>query len=422
QSLQALAQQPLLSRLDAAWAAEARGDFAAALEVFDGILEQSPACVTAVAGKAGALEKIRAYQAGYELLRPLVEQGVLNPWVGNSFGTLCLRLKQASEAIPYIEKLLAAEPDLAPRLESTLYFRLGELYDQLEAPQKAFPCFLRANALKPQDFDIDYHEAFCCALIRTFSRELLASLPKGSPSSRPVFIVGMPRSGTTLCEQILCSHPEIYGAGELLFLGELRQSILTGAGDTPEQWQGHLRGFPPEKWAGFARQYLERTAVLAPTRAVRISDKMPENFQYLGLIQALFPHATVIHCRRDPLDTCLSCFSHDFAGLEYSNNLEHLGRYYRSYLDMMAHWRQVLSLPLLEIDYEDLVADPEAVSRKMIAHTGLAWDPRCLDFYKTERPVQTLSYAQVRQPIYASSIGRYRAYAAFLEPLRKLIG
>jgi len=242
-----------------------------------------------------------------------------------------------------------------------------------------------------------------------FDQRALEELrPAGLLSERPVFVFGMPRSGTTLAEQILASHPQVHGAGEQLF------------------WQlaaGAERAAPPERRAAtiaaLGREYLASFATL-PATAERVIDKLPSNFRNLGLIHAALPAARFIHLERNPLDTCLSIYFQGFSAAHaYATDLGDLGHYYREYRRLMAHWRATLAPQLLlEVPYESLVDEPEHWSRRMLAHIGLPWDPRCLEFHRTERPVLTASNWQVRQPISKGSIGRWRRYERFLGPLR----
>jgi hypothetical protein len=252
------------------------------------------------------------------------------------------------------------------------------------------------------------------SLTAAFDADLLRRhAGEGDPSAKPVFIVGMPRSGTSLAEQILASHPEVFGAGELNDFEQEAAKLAQSAGDgSPAAFveAGRMRTL--------GSAYLARLVAHAP-KADKLVDKMPSNFRFLGLIRLALPNARVIHMRRDPIDTCLSCFSKRFFGqLPWSYDLAELGRYYRAYEASMAHWRTALPERfMIEVRYEDLVADLEGQTRRMLAHIGLDWDPRCLDFHTTERTVCTASAAQVRQPIYRTSIERWRAYEGRLGPL-----
>src|SRR5208283_4743952 len=217
----------------------------------------------------------------------------------------------------------------------------------------------------------------------------------GSASELPVFIVGMPRSGTTLVEQILASHPQVFGAGELPDIQKLEAAL---PGILGEPYPACMERLDRATVQALAGGHLQRLAERGGA-ARRITDKQPSNHLHLGLIRTLFPRARVIHCRREPLDTCLSCYFHHFEAMPFTTSLEWLGVCYRQYQRLMAHWRDVLPGGFLEIRYEDLVADQEAVTRQLVAFCGLEWDERCLAFHENPRAVQTASAVQVRQPI-----------------------
>ena len=233
---------------------------------------------------------------------------------------------------------------------------------------------------------------------------------------RPVFIVGMPRSGTSLLEQIVSSHPDVYGAGELTLLTELFKAANLGA----------LNGTPLVPWLDalitLGEQYMADASRLSATEHI-ICDKMPGNYKFAGIIPLMMPHAKVIHIRRDPMDTCWSCFTTLFAeGHNYSFDQAVLGREYGRYRRWMQHWRTVMPAgTLLEIDYEDVVADLRGSAEAVLRHAGLEWHDACLDFHRNRRVVETASFAQVRQPLYSRSIGRWRPYERHLAPLRQAL-
>jgi len=256
------------------------------------------------------------------------------------------------------------------------------------------------------------------------AQSIAATPQNGYASEAPVFILGMPRSGTSLMEQILSSHPDIFGAGELKFLTGIVDNI---------QVAGHrLRlneaepVFPYEEqatWETRGRRYVEKLEQLAPKPYKRIVDKMPGNFTMVGLIHAILPNAKIIHSRRHPVETCLSCYRIHFAeGQLWSYNLRELGRYYRHYWNLMQHWREQFPGVMYEVRYEDNVADVEKQARALIAHLGLEWHEGCLEFYNTDRPVMTASASQVRKPIYKTSVNRWRKYEKHLGPLLDEIG
>ncbi len=252
-------------------------------------------------------------------------------------------------------------------------------------------------------------------MIRIYSRDWLEQArPYGTASSRPVFIVGMPRSGTSLAEQILASHSQAFGAGELMFWSnasngyKARLRRATGPIELPLHQ--------------FARDYLQLLERLSPD-AQRVIDKMPGNFMHLGLLHAALPQARIIHMRRDPIDTCLSIYFQNFSGvIAYANDLQDLAHYYQQYRRIMQHWESVLPAgQVLDVSYEALVADPESSTRRMLEFIGLPWDARCLEFQQNSRSVVTTSRWQVRQKINNASVARWHRYRQHLGPLMSLL-
>ncbi len=323
-----------------------------------------------------------------------------------------------------LETLLArGELDDDSRIH--LHFALAGLRGGTRGGATAIAHYRRGNALKARQrpFDAAGHTAWSERLIEFFDRDFftarhnpLAGRHSGSDSQLPVFIVGMPRCGSTLVEQILASHPSVAGAGELEDMRTLLRRLpeLLGSDQVFPDCAAQLDG---SRAQALADEYLAARRRQAPA-AARVCDKMLGNYARLGLIALLFPRARVIHCRRDPLDTCLSCYCQHFEhGHRYSYDLRHLGVAYRNYQRLMAHWRQVLPMPLLEIDYEALVADQETVTRRLLDFLGLDWDARCLRFHEQRRGVHTASAWQVRQPLYNTAVGRWRNWRDQLQPL-----
>jgi tetratricopeptide (TPR) repeat protein len=289
-----------------------------------------------------------------------------------------------------------------------LHFALARAYDDCGAHPRAFAELRDGHALQRRT--IAYDEAGMLALMERIAARFDAGLfetlrGQGDPSSIPVFILGMPRSGSTLVEQILASHPAVFGAGERRDFGALARTIGEGTLERPEV----LR---------LAITYLAGLRARAPD-ALRITDKTTTNFLHAGLIHLAFPQARIIHTRRAAIDTTWSCFTRLFRDAHpYAHDLGELGRYYRGYDRLMAHWRRVLPESVfLEIDYEALIGDPEGQIRRLLAHCGLDWNPACLAFHTTRRAVQSASAVQVREPLHARSIGRWRAYGEYLQPL-----
>jgi len=299
------------------------------------------------------------------------------------------------------------------------HLALFRSYDNGDNAAAAFEHLAAANRLKRRQ--IGYDENKILGMMEQARAVLTADLianrrGAGDPSPVPIFVIGMPRSGTSLIEQILASHPDVFGAGELDIFDRLTGEVskaLPGQPPFPE----FVPQMPPDYIGALGTSYLLELAKRAPA-AKRIVDKMPTNFHFLGLIHLALPNATIIHAVRDPLDTCVSCFTASFKHQPQTYDLAELGRNFRHYQQLMAHWRRALPPGrMLEVRYEELVGDPEGVARRLIAHCGLAWDARCLEFHRTERPVFTASAAQVRRPIYKSSIARWRKYEKFIGPL-----
>jgi tetratricopeptide (TPR) repeat protein len=325
-------------------------------------------------------------------------------------------------------KARLADPRLSPLELCQIHFILANLFDREAKYDEAFAHFQEGNQ-KRRDlfrqsgaaFDTGKHTRLIDRLRTVFTPSYFEHLPGGGLASEvPVFIVGMPRSGTSLVEQIIAQHPEAAGAGELRDFPRMAAALPGRLGTDDMFPEGVLRLdlATIRQLAEGYETHLRRLG--GPVK--RVTDKLPENFLYLGLIATLFPRARVIHCRRDPLDTCLSCYCRFFQEMPFACDLGDLGRYYRDYVRLMEHWRRALPLPVLDVVYEDLVADFEGVSRQMVQFCGLAWDERCLRFHENPRAVRTPSKLQVRKPLYRSSVGRWLHYATHLRPLRDALG
>ncbi len=300
------------------------------------------------------------------------------------------------------------------------HFALGRMHDRLEDYDAAFTHFEAANDLWLErarraggGYDPVVHERRTDAIIAAFPADAsLRRAARGEGTRLPVFVLGMPRSGTSLVEQILASHSEVHGAGELPDIARLAED-LAGDGD----WMEAVATLDEDRAGALAADYLDTLRRIAPA-AGRVVNKLPMNFLYIGLIRTLFPAAPVVHCRRDARDTCLSNYVEYFAEPKiFTNRLADLGHFYGLYERLMAHWDLAFPGAILHLDYERLIDRQEAVSRELIEHCGLRWEPGCLTFHETERPVQTASRVQVRRPIYRSSLGRWRNYERHLGPL-----
>jgi Flp pilus assembly protein TadD len=315
------------------------------------------------------------------------------------------------------------QPNLSDSDRMYLDFALAKSYEDLKERERSFAHLMSANALKRAQITYDEAAAldFFERIKARFTAQLLReieSLGGGNPARTPIFIIGMMRSGSTLVEQILASHPQIHGGGELtLFSDAVNQVQIPPIAPLP--YPEFAARLDAASLADIAARYLTRLTALAPD-APHVTDKLLPNFFYAGLIHLALPHAPIIHTVRDPLDNCISCFSKLFIeDQNHTYDLAELGRYYRAYEKLMVHWATVLPPGrMLEVRYEELVGDVEGQARRIIAHCGLEWDARCLSFHTIDRPVRTASVSQVRQPIYRHAMGRARAYEAFLGPLK----
>lgn len=392
-----------------------------AISCFQEALRLNPGFIDAAAGIVTAYERTGDYQKAGELLTPLVERHSDHVGVVMALARLCKPLGRCREAIDLLQKTLQRN-NLPPLDKRQLHFSLGKLYDSMNAYEEAFAQYRSANSIQAPLYDPAKHAREIGVVISTFSADLLRRLPRASHvSERPIFIVGMPRSGTSLVEQILSSHPEVFGAGELNEISGIVAKMVNRL-DAKMGFPRCIHKLTEETANMLAQDYLGCLDARSHD-AVRITDKMPHNFLYLGIIALLFPGARVIHCMRDPLDTCLSIYFQFFsAGHSYSYDLTHIGTHYREYERLMAHWRQVIDIPMLEVRYEDIVANPDEMIRKLTEFCGLEWDPVCLRFYESGRIVTTASYDQVRQPLHPKSIGRWKHYAKHLEPLKSALG
>lgn len=333
---------------------------------------------------------------------------------------LALRGTQLDGQYPHQALQVLNQTALGDEDRVQLHLGLARFYDHRQAYERAFEHLQIANGIKFRNhrFDGALHSQAINRLMAVFTKDFFKSLPShGLKTQRPIFIVGMPRSGTTLVEQILASHSRVAAGGELPTIISIAVQLGTAGRMYPER----VRDLDGSALAHKAQEYLDKLGTIS-VDADRVTDKMPFNYMHLGLIQSLFPGATIVHCRRYPLDTCLSCFFTTFNdSLQFASDLPTLGRYYLDYHRLMAHWRTVLPVPWLELQYERLVSDTEEVIERLLSFCGLEWEAACVQFHETRRGVRTPSRWQVRQPIYGHSVGRWRPYERQLQPLREML-
>jgi tetratricopeptide (TPR) repeat protein len=317
-----------------------------------------------------------------------------------------------------------ADPQLDNGPRARLLFGLAHVLDARGDFSRAADCLRQANRMTLEQVRsrrIEYspadHEQFVDRVLAGFGADFFRRTAGGGlDTRRPVFVFGLPRSGTTLIEQMLASHSQIHGGGELRFARQAFEQIPTvlDRSEGPFLCLPHLDGAASRR---LAEQHLEKLRGLDEGRAARIVDKMPDNYLYVGFLAALFPQAVFIHCRRDLRDVAVSCWMTDFGSIRWANDPEHIGTRCRQYRRVMAHWQSVLPVPIHAVDYEEAVADLEGVARRLVAACGLAWEPDCLEFHRTRRPIRTASVTQVRQPVYTHAVARWKHYEVALAEL-----
>jgi tetratricopeptide (TPR) repeat protein len=394
-----------------------------AITAFNKALALKPRMDMPLAAKAEALNYLGDVDNARALLEPIVRVKAESAEMAFVYATL---LQQAGEheAVVKVVPRHLADPSVVGFQRYRLGLLLGKSHESMGDYEQAFEAYQQGNAAGAASsrFNPEQHVQHIDRLIEFFSAQRIRSLPHAANDSElPIFIAGMARSGTTLIEQIIQAHPQAHGGGEVIILDQIVGTMpkqLASSQAYPEC----LNALTVEAATRFGRAYTDQLQKLAPD-AARIVDKNLRNIEYPGLISLLFPRARVIHCRRHALDTCLSCYLSPLSPIKhgYATDLNHLGSYYCQYERLMTHWKAAAETPILEVQYEDLVADQENVSRKIIAFCGLEWDDRCLNYFESKRVVRTLSYDQVRRPIYDKSIGRYTHYERFLGPLRKTL-
>jgi tetratricopeptide (TPR) repeat protein len=374
--------------------------------------------------RASVLSAAGQTNDAWDILRPLVAREAPGLWPAWLYAQLAPKLGREHEerAAAAVTRALQA-PDLSAEAIRALHFAAAALLDQMGRYDEAFAHARRGNETFSLPHDPAAQTEWVNRRIRYFTKGRLRALPRATHRSRrPVFIVGMPRTGTTLVEQILASHPQVYGAGELTALAKIAESINDADWREGQPYPECLDSLTVRRANRLAAEYLSTIESLNKD-AIYVTDKMPLNVMGLELVELLLPGCRVIHCVRDPVDTCVSCYLTGFAAAnEFSFDLAHLGHYYRDYRRLVDHYKRVLALPMLEVRYEDVVFDVEEQARRMLEFLDLPWDERCLRFYENQRRVATASEDQVRRPVYTSSVGRWKNYEKHLPELLAALG
>ena len=331
---------------------------------------------------------------------------------------------------PQIDTLLAQQHRLASLSEDgrvRYWFTIGKMFEDAGQHDVSFVAYVEGNRAKHAitPWDEAAHHDLQRRIVATFTRETMrqAPVPESVEGPVPVFILGMPRSGTSLLEQVLSTLPGVHGAGEITLLAETLHSAANDIGEGAFQFPETLGSWSGERLQRLGRRYIEGIRALAP-QATHVVDKLPANFTHIGLIHRMFPTARIVHAMRDPMDSCFSCYSRLFSGsnLGFTYDLGTVGRYWVSYHELMRHWRDVLPPGrILDVSYETMVSDFENEARRVVAYLGLPWDDRALGFHDSQRVVKTASVAQVRRPIYRTSVARWKPYERHLGQLYELV-
>jgi Flp pilus assembly protein TadD len=380
---------------------------------FAKVLKTTPRNVLALFGMGQIAAMEGRFEEAESTYRRIIE---LRPKMTNAWAALPGTRKMTSADSDWLKSAEEiASSAIHPMEEANLRFAMGKYCDDVNDFARAFQNFKRGNELlrtAAADYDRKERSRLIDESIRVYSRDAISKIgAPGSSSAKPIFVVGMPRSGTSLAEQIIASHPEAYGAGELNFWAAL---ATKDTGLTRDALSVATRPKVAEEYLRILQGF--------SANASRVVDKAPGNSDFLGLIYSVFPNARVIYMQRDPIDTCLSCYFQQFlTGINFAFDLSDLVHYFREHQRIMAHWREVLPRGfILDVPYEELVTDQETWSRKMINFIGLEWDARCLEFHANRRQVTTASAWQVRQKVYKSSVARWHNYEKFIGPLKAL--
>ena len=364
----------------------------------------------------------------YAYLDQSIEDGCDDPNVRSIRAMLAGELGKSDKGIDELVELIDQADRKVwkdPFMHSAILMHLSRIYDTVGRYDEAFAAAKRAGEMRKTGYDPENTTQICDLRLAAWSPERMENIQRSRvKDDKPVFIVGMPRSGTSLIEQIIASHPLAYGGGELgeAYMSSVELSEPNAHVSDRTQLVDQLKRASLERCARKIIKTMEKAAGKneAGKPYAKITDKLPNNYEFVGMIWAMLPNAKIIHCKRSPLDTCISCYMLDFTGDRnhgYSYNLEHLAHQYQLYQRMMAHWIAIMPNSILEVEYEDLVQSPVDGAKKIIDFIGLEWDDKCSQSHKTKRSVSTLSSDQVRKPMYTSSIGRWKNYEQHIKPL-----
>lgn len=395
------------------------GDIAQARQCYEKALALQPGFLRARAGLAEAASELGNFDEAEAAFAAILKDDPYN------VEALCGMsvIKRYAPDDPLFARIEAAlaMPRRSEEDRASLHHALAKICSDAGDFDRAFEHYGLGKARTKPRFNLDHHAAVYAAMREGFTADFFeARRGFGSGDERPVFVVGMPRSGTTLVEQVLSAHSDVAGMGELPVMRRIAVELGFGASD-PDDFPRKAAALGPEDCRALAARYLKAHA-RAPAKASRLIDKSPHNYEMLGLIALLFPNARIIHCRRDPMDTCVAVYTQNFSESHaYNRDLATLGAYYRCYEDLMDHWSANLPMTMHHHSYEGMVSDFEASARSLVDALDLDWDPECLNYSRHQRQVRTPSRWQVRQPIYRSSVGRWKRYERHLGPLKQAL-
>ena len=399
----------------------AEGNHRAALSAYERAQKLDPKSLVAVWGKAEVFDRQGQAKRVAKLLQPFVASGREDAAMARLFARAHWKSGRDDEAIRLLHKHLEA-PATPARRRRELYFLLGKIHEKRTEYDRAFEAYRNGNEAFGEPYDPAAFRRRIDGLIEVFSPENLRRFARATLKAKdPVFVVGMPRTGSTLVERIIDAHPQACGIGEFFEINHVLRGLSLTVGST-RAYPHCVGDMTPATADQAAGEYLE-AARKQGGGAERFVDKYLSNFENLGVLSLLLPEARFIECRRNPMDACFSCFGEALhpSGHRYASNLKHLGMHYRQYERLMDHWKRVLDVPILEVRYEELTADQEAVSRRIIDFIGLPWDEQCLRYYELKREILTLSREQVDQPVYRHAVNRAERFAPHLEPLKRAL-
>jgi len=394
----------------------ALGEAEKALQCCDIVFKESPDNEQAASVAANMYEIQGDVQRAFTYIEPFLNKDTSSISVGLCYSAIAEKIDRTEDATRYLQNMLQQKNINAADI-SKIHFALGRTYDKAGEYDKAFYHYKNGNDLVRPQFNITYFRDELEREMQAFSKGFTTDMPASlEQSSRPIFIVGMPRSGTSLVEQIIASHSTVFGAGELMQITRLSESLPNRLGSNLK-YPECLSVTNEKTMTQLSHAYLDYLSELN-ANAEHVTDKLPGNYMNLGLIQQLFPNSKIIHCKRNPLDTCLSCYFQNFSrNIPWSYNLRDLGLVHNEYIRLMEHWNEVLEIPVLDVNYETLTTNQEETTRKILEFLKLEWEDQCLEFHKNKRLVWTASYNQVRNAMYNKSVERWKNYEKHLGPL-----